>query len=289
VPDVQRQEGRSVTYVLTCDRTFHETGLRLAGKDAALLHAVALHECASVDGNGVLPPMTVKDAANLFDLKSPAKLAARLVEHGVWHDADGLAGCDDCLERTDELGPGELLIHRWWEPLLHSEGKHDPVKRSREQRRKALNRNRALVLKIRTRDQDLCRYCGAGPLDPSGPDRRSPLSFTLDHRDPWGGNTEANVVVACRRCNGLKRDRTPEEAEMTLLRPGSRAGSDPAPTEHGAGPSLAGAHETGRSQVGPGRDGAGSGPEPEREPAPDLSYWHPNHAVAMPPTEDPHG
>lgn len=256
-----------MTYVLTCDRTFRETGLRLAGKDAALLHAVALHECASVDGNGVLTALMVKDAAALYDLK-PTRLVPRLVEQGVWHDLAGLEGCADCLEHTDPIVDGELLIHRWWEPLLHSSGKHDAVKRSREQRRKALNRDKALVARIRTRDRDLCRYCGVQCLDPSGPDRRSPQSFTLDHRDPWGGNTYENVVVACRKCNGVKGERTPEEAGMTLLRPGTRAGSDPAPTEDASGSSLACAHEAGRSRVGTGRDGPGAGPEAGRDPAP---------------------
>lgn len=256
-----------MTYVLTCDRTFRETGLRLAGKDAALLHAVALHECASVDGNGVLTALMVKDAAGLYDL-SAKRLAPILVEQGVWHDQAGLEGCADCLAHTDSIADGELLIHGWWEPLLHSAGKHDAVKRDREKRRKALNRNRPLVLKVRARDKDLCRYCGVKCLDPSGPDRRSPESFTLDHRDPWGGNTVENVVVACRRCNGVKGERTPEEAGMALLKPGTRAGSDPAPTGDVSGSALACAHEAGPSRIGTGRNGPGTGTGPGREPDP---------------------
>lgn len=275
-----------MTYVLTCDRTFRETGLRLAGKDAALLSAVALHECAQVDGDGVLTPMMVKDAANLYDLRGVAKLAARLVEQGVWHDAVSLERCAPCVDRTERIGSGEFLIHEWWEPLLHSAGKKDAVKRQRETRRKALNRDKALVAQIRTRDRDLCRFCGVACLDSSGPDKKSALVRTLDHLDPWGGNTLTNVVVACKRCNGWKNERTVEAwlaeegpwsptnpgGARGLLKAGTRSDADPAdPTaDQGQDPaSRAPARETGPGRIGTGRDGAGSGPASDREPAPD--------------------
>lgn len=251
-----------MTYVLSSDTLFRTVGLRLAGKDAALLYALALHECAAVDGNGVLTPLMVKDAAGLFDL-SWKRLAPRLVEQGMWHDPLTLDECDDCSDRTETLNPGEYLIHRWWEPLLHQAGKDDPIKRDRELRRKRLNRNKALVTSIRKRDRDLCRYCGVETLDSSGPDKKSALVRTLDHVDPWGENTLANVVVACRRCNGVKRDRRPEDAGMVLLRPGTRAGSDPAHPAHdpdSAGSSRERPRETGPIRIASGRDGSGSGP-----------------------------
>lgn len=283
-----------MTYVLSCDRTFRDTGLRLAGKDAALLHAVALHECASVDGDGVLTPLMVKDAAGLYDLKAPSKLAARLVEQNVWHDADTMERCFECVDQSKPLGPGEFLIHEWWEPLLHGEGKKNAVKRDREKRRKALNRDKPLVAQIRTRDRDLCRYCGVQTLDSSGPDKKSALVRTLDHLDPWGGNTAANVVVACKRCNGWKNERTPEQwlaeagpwspsnpgGARVLLKPGTLADpadqvqdpatdpADPAP-DQGHDPASRGrAREAGPGRIGSGRDRAGIGPGSGREPAP---------------------
>ena len=56
------------------------------------------------------------------------------------------------------------------------------------------------------RDAHRCAYC-AGPAD------------TVDHLMPQsrgGGNTWANTVAACTRCNNLKADRTPTEAGMVL-------------------------------------------------------------------------
>ncbi|HEX7022044.1 MAG TPA: HNH endonuclease [Trueperaceae bacterium] len=60
------------------------------------------------------------------------------------------------------------------------------------------------------RDDHRCQYCGTKSND-----------LTLDHVVPRsrGGSTSwENVVACCRRCNAKKRDRTPEEAHMTLER-----------------------------------------------------------------------
>lgn len=61
--------------------------------------------------------------------------------------------------------------------------------------------------KVLRRDKHTCAYCG-------------------DHADTWdhvmpvsrgGLNTWDNTVAACRGCNGVKANRTPEEAGMRLL------------------------------------------------------------------------
>jgi 5-methylcytosine-specific restriction endonuclease McrA len=60
------------------------------------------------------------------------------------------------------------------------------------------------------RDGHTCQYCGRGSGD-----------LTLDHVMPksrGGRSTWENIVTACRECNSRKRDRTPEEARMHLLR-----------------------------------------------------------------------
>lgn len=60
------------------------------------------------------------------------------------------------------------------------------------------------------RDDHRCQYCGHHASD-----------LTLDHVVPRsrGGTTSwENVVACCRGCNARKRDRTPEEAGMTLAR-----------------------------------------------------------------------
>lgn len=60
---------------------------------------------------------------------------------------------------------------------------------------------------ILARDGRRCAYCGA-------------RAATVDHilpRSRGGASTFANLVAACRDCNSVKADRTPEEADMRLL------------------------------------------------------------------------
>jgi 5-methylcytosine-specific restriction endonuclease McrA len=61
------------------------------------------------------------------------------------------------------------------------------------------------------RDDHTCQYCGSRSHD-----------LTLDHvlpRSRGGPTNWENVVACCRRCNAVKRDRTPTEARMALRRP----------------------------------------------------------------------
>jgi 5-methylcytosine-specific restriction endonuclease McrA len=63
---------------------------------------------------------------------------------------------------------------------------------------------------VLARDYYTCQYCGASP---------GRKDLTVDHIIPRsrGGKTVwENVVTACQSCNGRKRDRTPEEANMQL-------------------------------------------------------------------------
>jgi len=62
---------------------------------------------------------------------------------------------------------------------------------------------------ILRRDNYKCAYCG-----------RSDLMLTVDHIIPKakGGNDSwENLITACTRCNNIKGDRTPDEANMKLL------------------------------------------------------------------------
>ncbi|HNZ47290.1 MAG TPA: HNH endonuclease [Candidatus Hydrogenedentes bacterium] len=62
------------------------------------------------------------------------------------------------------------------------------------------------------RDKDTCQYCGR-----TG--NRS--CMTIDHVIPksrGGEDSWSNLVVACPACNLKKRDRTPDEARMPLLK-----------------------------------------------------------------------
>ena len=73
--------------------------------------------------------------------------------------------------------------------------------------RKRILLNRKNIIK---RDNHQCQYCGTtdGPV-------------TVDHilpKDRGGGDTWENLVCACMNCNTKKRNRTPREAGMTLLK-----------------------------------------------------------------------
>jgi len=73
--------------------------------------------------------------------------------------------------------------------------------------RKRILLNRANILK---RDNYQCQYCGT-----------TKPPFTIDHvipRDRGGEDSWENLVCACVECNTRKRNRTPQEAGMKLLR-----------------------------------------------------------------------
>jgi len=63
---------------------------------------------------------------------------------------------------------------------------------------------------ILRRDGHKCQYCG-----------RSDIPLTIDHITPKsrsGEDTWENLVAACVHCNNRKGDRTPDDAQMKLLR-----------------------------------------------------------------------
>lgn len=62
------------------------------------------------------------------------------------------------------------------------------------------------------RDRHQCQYCGINP---------GTHELSIDHvmpRSRGGRSTWENCVLACRRCNRKKRNRTPGQAGMLLLR-----------------------------------------------------------------------
>lgn len=75
-----------------------------------------------------------------------------------------------------------------------------------------INRHRLATVSRRAvfaRDEYRCQYCG-GRAD------------SIDHvmpRSRGGPHVWENLAAACRPCNMAKRDRTPDEAGMHLLRP----------------------------------------------------------------------
>ena len=67
---------------------------------------------------------------------------------------------------------------------------------------------------ILKRDRKTCQYCGGN----EGP-------MTVDHvipRSHNGRETWENLVCACEKCNNKKGDRTPQEADMSLIKKPSK-------------------------------------------------------------------
>lgn len=139
---------------------------------------------------------------------SPAKLnrAVAEIERATITHSDGstsplwLSIIDEHVQMPDwwiELNPGAEV----WQ---------DDTLRWRRQRNKELHAPKLEQLreKIRKRDRNLCRYCGRRVKWGAN---NAPHGATYDHVDPDEGNTLSNVVVACRQCNGRKKDRTPEQ------------------------------------------------------------------------------
>lgn len=74
--------------------------------------------------------------------------------------------------------------------------------------------DQASRLNILTRDGWTCAYCGEHARTV---DHIKPESLCRRDKDPFNGWTWGNLVAACFECNQLKRNRTPEEAGLTLL------------------------------------------------------------------------
>jgi hypothetical protein len=131
------------------------------------------------------------------------RYARRLVDVGLW-------------EHAKQDGEDGYQFHDWVDM--------QPTKvevlavRAGNARRAALHRDPELTAAVRDRDANRCRYCA---VLVNWKDRRSGQGGTYDHVDPAGDNSFGNVVVACRACNSAKGSRTPDQAGMTLLPPGT--------------------------------------------------------------------
>ncbi len=123
--------------------------------------------------------------------------AAKLVDAGLWTTVV------DGYQMVDYLA-------------LNASAEKAKARRVSNSRRQALFRDPELRLAVRERDRDLCRYCG---VRVRWNDRKGSAGGTYDHVDPDGPNEPGNLVVCCRGCNSSKRNRTPEQAGMTLLPP----------------------------------------------------------------------
>ncbi len=235
--------------------------MRRAGRDGRLLWYAAGPLSSQQGREGFVEALVLQDAAHYAEVDDYEAAAKRLVAVGLWHDAKALARCDSEFCSTvvaggRRLAKGEYQFHDFFQWNFTNDVSKLPTERRKENRRKALSRDRHRCNEILDRDGTLCRYCGRRV---DARDKRGPRGLTYDHVDPdkfepEGGNALADVVVACRECNGVKGDRTPEEAGMPLLPPrtsaltlvsgpdltGAENGSDRGQEISGPGPKITG-------------------------------------------------
>ena len=184
--------------------------------DAAFLwYSTQMYLAASGGDGTILMSKLPLSTARRFTAARIRPLVAELVAEGLMEQKDALT----------------VAVKPWEQPPVDTWT--DETKRMRWQRAKELQRDGELRRRIKDRDRNLCRYCG---VRVNWSDKKSKIGATYDHVDPDGINSLDNVVVACRGCNGKKRDRTPEQAGMSLLRVGQTARPDAASAAHGRSP-----------------------------------------------------
>lgn len=180
----------------------HRAALSALSWDAVALWRQLRGYCADQGLDGVLPKRKLHVAVERRITEAKArKILVELLE-------------EDLVVETAET----FVLD--WSDQPSAEVWNDPVKRMRWSRGKALLRDTQLCNRIKERDRNLCRYCG---VRVDWNNKVGKGGGTYDHVDPDGDNSLENVVVSCRRCNGRKRDRTPDQAGMTLLKPGTTA------------------------------------------------------------------
>lgn len=85
-----------------------------------------------------------------------------------------------------------------------------------ERQRKTDNANPALIVPVRLRDGDACRYCGLVVSFAPGV-RKGRLAGTYDHRNPGKAATVETYVVACGACNAARSDHPNADQTIPLL------------------------------------------------------------------------
>lgn len=163
-----------------------------AGPMAGWLHVCGMLYCSRLLTDGFIPAGQVR---KLADLDNAGELADRLVAVGLWDRADGGYQVHDYLDYNPSKN--EVMSER-----------------QMRQVRKDLYADPFMTQRVKERDRNCCRYCG-NPVRWN--DRKGSGGGTYDHVIPDGGNSDENIVVACRGCNARKGRRTPEQAGMRLI------------------------------------------------------------------------
>lgn len=108
----------------------------------------------------------------------------------------------------DKIQPVEF----WEKPVMSAGGDYYYVPKTVMVKKyvKLNRRHTPTKRNIFLRDSYACQYCGVDDA-----------KMTIDHvfpRSRGGRDTWENLVAACIKCNNKKGNRTPEEAQMRLMR-----------------------------------------------------------------------
>lgn len=123
------------------------------------------------------------------------------------------------LEQVEIFIPTTIKGGKAWKILQDPDFIHirlkDEVERERRQRQDTRPENTRVLVPVRLRDGDNCRWCGLG-VEWRG--RKSNRSAELDHLVPGEVGTIDTMVVACRACNGARKDNVETWAATHELR-----------------------------------------------------------------------
>ena len=110
------------------------------------------------------------------------------------------------------IARGRCDVVEEYDAMVHADTQMPAVVRLTHQVHRTRQKVKFSRSNILSRDGNRCQYCGS---------RFSTGDLTYDHVVPrcQGGKTEwGNIVASCYACNQAKGNRTPEQADMRLLR-----------------------------------------------------------------------
>lgn len=193
--------------------------LRIGDTFTTSPHYLRLYELSDVD--------TLTRKASIAFLVECASMAAQhmsdyIVRYGtavrVGEDMAGLL-LEVCV-RAGLMEEVEIDGERVWKIIDDPEFIHMRTREEVEweRQRKSDNSNPELIVPVRLRDGDACRYCGQVV---NWRARKGRHRGTYDHREPGKSATVATLVVACQGCNA-SRDRDPLADQRHPLLPAPR-------------------------------------------------------------------
>jgi hypothetical protein len=145
-------------------------------------------------------------------LQSTAHLTDYMISRGTAIQIGGISRVDTLLAAAVDAGylaHGEMIVDGVARPAYKLLDEPDFIHmRTKEEiewerQRKTDNSNPALIVPVRLRDGDACRYCGL-VVDFRPGMRRGRIAGTYDHREPGQKATIETYVVACNGCNATR-------------------------------------------------------------------------------------